>query len=120
LDKEIESFTTLEPQPITEDQLDREVTSVLSTKMPEFTNPTKQARTRHTTPRPSTTTDGWQEMTKETATEFSQPTTESSIFKNKMAPVFLDYSNRKKKPVRIEAFNAKGKYFIANLLHTYF
>jgi hypothetical protein len=76
--------------------------------MPEFTKPIKTTRTRHTTPKTPTTTDGWKEMSKESFTDFSQLTTEPSIAKNKMAPVFLDYSNRKKKPVRIEAYNARG------------
>lgn len=105
MDKEVESITTIEPQPITGDQLDKEVEP---TQMPEFTKPTKTTRTRHTTPSPST--EGWKEMSNEVATESSPPTTEPSIVKNKMAPIFLDYSSRKKKPVRIEAFNAKGKF----------
>lgn len=107
--------TTVSSTTITDDQLNREVNSesTVQTKMPEFTNPTKTTKHRQTTTQiPPSTIDTWKEMTPESATKFTPITTKSPLLRNKMAPVFLDYSNRRNKPVRIEAFNAKGNFYL--------
>lgn len=67
-----------EPTSIPENQLEDEVPiHHSSTKMPEFTKPTKK----------STQREGWKEMKPET--EIKITSTQSSQLKNKMAPVFL-------------------------------